>query len=199
MRAALPTLRVPVQGSSSGGWHDRRGARDCRDGRHPRRILAARCGVGHRRHPCDGEFLHRWDLPLARSGGDHDARLPGRGCAVGNRALRTDHAGTAVLGIAFWAYVALHECGPAQATLGKRMLRLRVTGLDGARVSLLTASFRSWPRWLPGILGVIGVLDAIGGLAALAACIAVAFTRRKQGLHDMMARCLVVRRPPPVL
>ncbi len=107
--------------------------------------------------------------------------------------------GTAVLGIAFWAYVALQECGPAQATLGKRMLRLRVTGLDGARVSLLTASFRSWPRWLPGILGVIGILDAIGGLAALAACIAVAFTRRKQGLHDMMARCLVVRRPPPVL
>ena len=36
--------------------------------------------------------------------------------------------GTAVLGIAFWAYVALQECGPAQATLGKRMLRLRSRG-----------------------------------------------------------------------
>ena len=107
--------------------------------------------------------------------------------------------GAAVLGIAFWAYVALQECGPAQATLGKRMLGLRVTDLEGARISLVTASLRSWPRWLPGILGVIGVLDAIAALAALAACLAVAFTRRKQGLHDMMARCLVVRRPRPGL
>ena len=105
--------------------------------------------------------------------------------------------GAAVLGIAFWVYVALQECGPAQATLGKRALGLRVTGLDGARVSLLTASFRSWPRWLPVLLGVVGVLDAVAGAAALAACLAAAFTRRKQGLHDMMARCLVMRRPRP--
>ena len=107
--------------------------------------------------------------------------------------------GAAVLGIAFWAYVALQECGPAQATLGKRALGLRVTDLDGKRISLVTASLRSWPRWLPGILGVIGVLDAIAAAAALAACLAVAFTRRKQGLHDMIARCLVVRRPRPGL
>ena len=107
--------------------------------------------------------------------------------------------GTAVLGIAFWAYVALQEWGPAQATLGKRALGLRVRGLDGARLSLLTASYRSWPRWLPGILGVIGVLDAVAAAVALAACLAVPFTRRKQGLHDMMARCLVVRRPRPGL
>ena len=50
-----------------------------------------------------------------------------------------------------------------------------------------------------GLVSVILGLNALAGIAALAACIAVAFTRRKQGLHDMMARCLVVRRPPPVL
>ena len=105
--------------------------------------------------------------------------------------------GAVVLGVVFWAYVALQERGPAQATLGKRLLGLRVTDLDGGRISLLVASLRSWPRWLPGILGVVGVLDAVVGLAAIAACLAVAFTRRRQGLHDMMARCLVVRRPPP--
>ena len=88
------------------------------------------------------------------------------------------------------------ESGPGQATLGKRVLGLRVAGLDGARVSLLTASYRSWPRWLPGIMGAVGILDAIAAVIALAACIAVAFTPRKQGLHDMMARCLVVHRPP---
>ena len=105
--------------------------------------------------------------------------------------------GAAVLGIAFWVYVALQECGPAKATLGKRALGLRVTDLDGARISLLTASFRSWPRWLPGLLGVIGILDVVAAAAALAACLTVAFTRRRQGLHDLMARCLVVRRPRP--
>ena len=104
--------------------------------------------------------------------------------------------GAVVLGIAVWAYAALQECGPRQATLGKRILGLRVTGLDGGRVSLLTASYRSWPRWLPGIMGVVGILDAVVALIALAACIAVAFTPRKRGLHDMMARCLVVRQPP---
>ena len=118
--------------------------------------------------------------------------------------------GWIIHGVAIWAYTALLESGPAQATLGKRMLRLRVTGLDGERVSLLTASIRCWPIWLHGPLSVPAHLDvelgsawlnfnSLAGLIAFAACIVVAFTRRKQGLHDMMARCLVVRRPPPVL
>ena len=107
--------------------------------------------------------------------------------------------GAVVLGVVVWAYVALQECGPRQATLGKRALGLKVTGQDGGRVSLLATSVRSWPRWLPGLLGTGGILDVLSALAvvaALAACVAVAFTPRKRGLHDMMARCLVVRRPP---
>ena len=107
--------------------------------------------------------------------------------------------GSIVFGIALGVYTALQESGPGQATLGKRMLRLRVTGLDGARVSLLTASLRCWPLWLPGLVSMVVGLNFFVGAAAIAACVAVAFTRRKQGLHDMMARCLVVRRPPPVL
>ena len=107
--------------------------------------------------------------------------------------------GSVVFGIALGAYTALQEGGPAQATLGKRMLRLRVTSLDGARISLLTASIRCWPLWLPGLVSMVDGLNYVVGVAAVAACIAVAFTRRKQGLHDMLARCLVVRRPPPVL
>ena len=107
--------------------------------------------------------------------------------------------GAVVLGVVVWVYVALQECGPRQATLGKRALGLRVTGQDGGRVSLLATSVRSWPRWLPGLLGTVGIPDTLSALAvaaALAACVAVAFTPRKRGLHDMMARCLVVRRPP---
>ncbi|MCY4406935.1 MAG: RDD family protein [Rhodospirillaceae bacterium] len=114
-------------------------------------------------------------------------------------------------GVAFWAYTALLESGRARATLGKRALRLRVTDLHGERVSLLAASLRCWPRWfhapfsVPILVGVVSPGDALFSLygvvvlAAIAACIAIAFTRRKQGLHDMLARCLVVRRPLRVI
>ena len=107
--------------------------------------------------------------------------------------------GTVVFGLALGVYTALLESGPGQATLGKRMLRLRVTDLNGGRISPLTAIIRCWPLWLPGLFSTIVGLNFVLGAAAVAACIAVAFTRRKQGLHDMMARCLVVRRPPRVL
>ena len=107
--------------------------------------------------------------------------------------------GSIVFGIALGVYTALQEAGPAQATLGKRMLGLRVTGLDGGRISLFRASYRCWPLWLPGLVSMVVGLNFVVGFAAIAACIAVAFTRRKQGLHDMLARCLVVRRPPRVI
>ena len=57
--------------------------------------------------------------------------------------------GSIVFGIALGVYTALQEAGRAQATIGKRMLGLRVTGLDGGRISLLTAILRCWPLWLP--------------------------------------------------
>ena len=79
------------------------------------------------------------------------------------------------------------------------MLGLRVTGLDGARISLLTAGYRCWPLWLPGLVSMVFGLNYVVGVAAIAACLTVAFNRRKQGLHDMLARCLVVRRPPRVI
>ena len=107
--------------------------------------------------------------------------------------------GSIVFGIALGVYTALQEAGRAQATVGKRMLGLRVTGLDGGRISLLTAILRCWPLWLPGLVSMVVGLNFIVGFAAIAACIAVAFTRRKQGLHDMLVRCLVVRRPPRVI
>ena len=56
------------------------------------------------------------------------------------------------------------------------------------------ASYRAWPIWLPVLLGIVETLGLLAGLIALIAFIAVAFTRYKQGLHDMMAKCLVVKR-----
>jgi uncharacterized RDD family membrane protein YckC len=98
------------------------------------------------------------------------------------------------MGIAVWAYLALQECGKAQATLGKRLFGIRVCNYNGDRINLFTASYRTWPLWLPGLINSVAILDLLISLVSLAACLSVAFTKRKQGLHDIMAGCLVVKR-----
>jgi uncharacterized RDD family membrane protein YckC len=93
-----------------------------------------------------------------------------------------------------WAYFALQESSAAQATIGKRLLGIRVSTEDGGRMSLATASIRAWPLYLPNIAWLVG--NWLGGLVALAAfvaCITVAFTSRKQGLHDRMAGAILTR------
>jgi len=77
-----------------------------------------------------------------------------------------------------WLYTALQESSASQATLGKRLLDLRVIGLDGRRVSFARASGRFFGSLIPSF--------GIGYCMAL-------FTRRKQALHDLIANCLVVR------
>lgn len=94
-----------------------------------------------------------------------------------------------------WAYFAFQECSSAQATLGKRMLGIRVSTESGARLSLLSASLRSWPMWLPSVAALAGAgVSTLVGLIAFVACITVAFSVRKQGLHDKMAGAVLTRR-----
>ena len=86
-----------------------------------------------------------------------------------------------LLGIAIpWLYFALLESSVWQATLGKKMLGLRVTGLDGNRISFLRATGRFFAKWLSGAILLIGYLM-------------IAFTAKKQGLHDMIASTLVLK------
>jgi uncharacterized RDD family membrane protein YckC len=77
-----------------------------------------------------------------------------------------------------WLYTALQECSASQATLGKRLLNLKVTDLDGRRISFARASGRFFGSLIPSF--------GIGYCMAL-------FTRRKQALHDIMAGCLAIR------
>jgi uncharacterized RDD family membrane protein YckC len=87
-----------------------------------------------------------------------------------------------------WAYFAFQESSSAQATLGKRMMGIRVSTESGARLSLLTASLRAWPIYLPSVAALAGSgFSSLVGLVAFVSCIAVAFSARKQGLHDKMA------------
>lgn len=81
------------------------------------------------------------------------------------------------------AYYAGFESSKLQATPGKLMLKLKVTGLDGGRITPTRAAFRYLGRVL--CLLTLGIGYFMAG-----------FTARKQGLHDMVAGCLVVRVMP---
>jgi uncharacterized RDD family membrane protein YckC len=72
------------------------------------------------------------------------------------------------------------ESSTWQATLGKKILGLKVTDLAGNRISFARASGRFFGKILSGMILGIGFLMA-------------GFTARKQALHDILAGCLVLR------
>lgn len=80
----------------------------------------------------------------------------------------------------WWAYSAVLQSSKWQATLGKKILGLKVCDYQGVRISFARASGRFFASYLSALLVGIGF-------------IMVAFTRNKQGLHDFMAKTLVVR------
>ena len=87
--------------------------------------------------------------------------------------------------IGMWLYFALMESSAKQATLGKMLVGIVVTDIDGDRVSFGKASGRYFGKIVSSIILMIGYIMA-------------AFTERKQALHDIMAGCLVIRKPKPV-
>ena len=82
--------------------------------------------------------------------------------------------------IAIWLYHAFLESGPHQSTWGKRALGLKVTSYTGQRITFGHASGRYFSTLITNMTMGVGYLM-------------VAFTDRKQTLHDMMAGTLVVR------
>ncbi|MBI1749599.1 MAG: RDD family protein [Acidobacteria bacterium] len=80
-----------------------------------------------------------------------------------------------------WLYSATLESSPWQATLGKRAMDIYVTDLKGRRLGFAQASGRFFGKLLSALIFGIGFFM-------------IAFTERKQALHDHLAGCLVVRR-----
>ena len=78
-----------------------------------------------------------------------------------------------------WLYFAICESSAWQATLGKMALGIRVTDLDGKRISFPRALGRYPAKFLSSLIFAIGFLM-------------VAWTQRKQGLHDMIVGTLVL-------
>lgn len=93
-----------------------------------------------------------------------------------------------------WAYFALQESSSAQATVGKRLLGIRVSTEDGAKLSLGAATIRTWPLYLNSAGWIVGSLGGLVALLSFIACVSVAFSSRKQGLHDKMAGAVLTRR-----
>lgn len=95
------------------------------------------------------------------------------------------HVVRGIVGFAFsacanWIYEAGMESSSKQATLGKMALGLKVTDLEGRRISFARATGRHFAKLLSGMTLLIGYIMA-------------GFTERKQALHDMIAGTLVRR------
>ena len=90
--------------------------------------------------------------------------------------------GNLVMLVGGWLYFALMETSSRQATLGKMALGIVVTDADGNRLSFGRATGRYFGKIVSAVILMIGF-------------IMIAFTSRKQGLHDIMAGCLVTRKP----
>jgi uncharacterized RDD family membrane protein YckC len=86
---------------------------------------------------------------------------------------------------AFLYWPVMHAASP-QATIGKAMLRLRVTGYQGNRISFLRSLGRELAKILSGSVLMLGYLVA-------------AFTARKQALHDLVASTYVIREGKPLI
>ena len=88
---------------------------------------------------------------------------------------------TNVLGIAIsWMYFAVFESSEWMASPGKKVLGLIVTDDQGMRLSVGRATRRYFAKILSALLLGIGFFM-------------IAFTARKQGLHDKIFHTLVLR------
>lgn len=82
------------------------------------------------------------------------------------------------LGLYLFYFVYL-ESSSWQATPGKKACGIKVTDLNGNRISFWRSLGRNLGMWLSGLILCIGYMMC-------------GWTRRKQCLHDMLAQCLVV-------
>jgi uncharacterized RDD family membrane protein YckC len=89
----------------------------------------------------------------------------------------------ASLGVLFiiipWLYFAGFECSGGQATPGKTLMHIVVTDKEGNRISFARATIRHFAKFISTLIIFIGF-------------IMIGLTRKRQGLHDRIAGCLVL-------
>lgn len=82
-----------------------------------------------------------------------------------------------------WPYYVPLESSRFQGTLGKMLLGIIVTDMNGGRLTLSRATGRHFAK-------------AISSYCCLLGYIMAGFDDQKQAWHDSIASCLVIRRPP---
>lgn len=87
--------------------------------------------------------------------------------------------GSLVQIIVGWLYCALQESAAPQATLGKRAMGIKVTNMEGGRVSFLQATGRHFGKYVSMIILLIGYFMML-------------WDSKSQTLHDKMAGTLIV-------
>src|SRR5204863_9385676 len=88
----------------------------------------------------------------------------------------------ALLSTIMWVlYGTLMEASKYQATIGKLALGLIVTDINGGKLDFSKALVRNLGKLLSNFIMLIGYIMA-------------AFTEKKQGLHDIIAGTLVVKK-----
>lgn len=80
-----------------------------------------------------------------------------------------------------WLYYALMESSKKQGTFGKMALGIKVVDIEGKQISFWRATGRYFSRIVSAFLFCVGYLM-------------IAFTEKKQALHDKIANCLVVNK-----
>lgn len=83
----------------------------------------------------------------------------------------------------FLTYYVWAESSSWQGTVGKRLFNLRVTDLNGQRLTFLRSLGRNAGKMLSGLLLGIGFLVCL-------------WTEKRQCLHDLLADCVVVDPTP---
>ena len=83
--------------------------------------------------------------------------------------------------IPFWLYNALTESSRYKGTVGKRLVKIIVIDTNGARITFGRASVRAFSKILSMFLYGAGFIMAL-------------FTKKKQGLHDMITSTIVIYR-----
>ena len=127
----------------------------------------------------DGLLLSVVTVPLTLAFGDDTYADAARSSAASSISV-----------VVTWLYSALMESSAKQATVGKMALGMIVTDMEGRRIGFGKATGRHFAKILSALILGIGF-------------IMVAFTQRKQGLHDILAGTLVIRGklrpslPPP--
>jgi uncharacterized RDD family membrane protein YckC len=85
---------------------------------------------------------------------------------------------TTIIAILYWSIM---ESSKYQATVGKMALGLKVSDVDGQNLDFVKSLIRNVCKIISGMILGIGYIMA-------------GFTERKQGLHDIIAGTLVVKK-----